>query len=135
MKIAVVGSREYPWEYLVRGFVRSLPASWEIVSGGARGVDRWAIDEAKLHGRPFYEFLPKDRSTQALFARNAEIAYDCDVMVGFMHDVSSGTVDAIRRVQKLEKPYFVVNSAAILSHPPTVEQILVATGTSKTRSV
>lgn len=127
MKVAVVGSREYPWEYLVRGFIRSLPAEWEIVSGGARGVDTWAVAEAKLYGRTTYEFLPKDRSTQALFARNAEIAYDCDVMIGFIHDLAAGTLDALSRTQKLGKPHFVVNSTDRLTVPiPTPDEILAA---------
>ncbi len=122
MKIAVVGSRDYPWEHLVREFVRSLPVDWEIVSGGARGVDSWAVAEAKLGGHPFYEFKPKASGTAALFARNAEIAYDCDTMVAFTIG-SNGTHDAIVRTGRLGKPVFVVAGG---SGPPTVDQILAA---------
>lgn len=50
MRVAVVGSRRFTDEALVRKYVRALPADTTVVSGGCRGPDSWAEDEAKARG-------------------------------------------------------------------------------------
>jgi hypothetical protein len=122
MKIAIIGSRSFPDEEMVRSFVKSLPNRFEVVSGGARGVDSWALDEAKKLGLKWYEFEPKDESSTALLARNSEIAFDCDVMVAFSNYNSRGTQDAIKKASVLYKPVFLVCEPYF--DVPSVERIL-----------
>lgn len=48
MNIAVVGSREFPSEVFVKDYLRTyLTAKDTVISGGARGVDRWAAEVAR----------------------------------------------------------------------------------------
>lgn len=42
MRVAIIGSRRFPYPIVVVDFVRSLPAGTVVVSGGAPGVDSWA---------------------------------------------------------------------------------------------
>ena len=51
VRLAVVGSRGFPSQYLVERIVYELPLNIELVSGGARGVDTWAEQTAKHHNR------------------------------------------------------------------------------------
>ena len=45
-RVAVVGSRGYPDRAAVAAYVQALAEGTVVVSGGARGVDRWAADAA-----------------------------------------------------------------------------------------
>jgi predicted Rossmann fold nucleotide-binding protein DprA/Smf involved in DNA uptake len=47
MRIGIVGSREFPQLKLVDFFINDLPMGVTIVSGGAKGVDSYAVDYAK----------------------------------------------------------------------------------------
>ena len=93
-RIAIVGSREWPsWiisviEARVRMLVRNLPHDATVISGGARGVDSWAVAEAKRIGLPFVEHRPAKyvRSmsyARACFARNSDIVTDATRVVAF----------------------------------------------------
>lgn len=120
MKVAVVGSRKFEDQALVRNFVRSLPREFEIVSGGADGPDTWAVDEAIKLQMPYRVFWPQKNkygATRALFERNNEIAYDSDVMVAFWDRSSTGTLHAISAIRKLKKYAFVVASALDIPSP------------------
>jgi hypothetical protein len=50
MKVAIVGSREYPNPSKVRAYIQNLPPDTVIVSGGARGVDKCAEKVAESIG-------------------------------------------------------------------------------------
>ena len=50
MKVAIVGTRTYPDLEQVREYVRKLSREDIIVSGGAKGVDETAEDEARKLG-------------------------------------------------------------------------------------
>lgn len=50
MKIAIVGSRNWPDVSIVRRYVDCLPADTVVVSGGARGVDLAAEGQARRCG-------------------------------------------------------------------------------------
>tara|TARA_Y100000310_G_scaffold51341_1_gene47330 strand:+ start:1325 stop:1705 length:381 start_codon:yes stop_codon:yes gene_type:complete len=117
MKIAVVGSRFYPHEHLVRGFVRQIAAKDPtaiIVSGGARGVDRWAADEARLCGLEVEEHLadwdgPDGR--RAGFVRNSTIVARSEIIVAFWDGKSRGTRDTCRKAERQGKRLFVIDIA------------------------
>lgn len=97
MRIAIVGSRTYPKLEEVRSYVSMLPSEAVIISGGARGVDVSAVDEAFRHGLKCVEFLPDydAHGKDAPKLRNKLIAHECDRMVAFWDGKSGGTANAI----------------------------------------
>lgn len=98
MKIAIVGSREYPNLEDVRDFVRSLPPGFVIVSGGAKGVDRVAEDEAVKVGLKVEVFYPDwaKYGKRAGFLRNVGIVEAADELVAFWDGESKGTMHSVR---------------------------------------
>src|ERR1700743_3832141 len=98
MRIAIVGSRDYPNEEQVRSFVRTLPRDWIIVSGGARGVDKWAEDEAKKLGMGTDIYLPDwdIYGKGAGMLRNSIVVANSDMVVAFTIG-TGGTNDTITK--------------------------------------
>ena len=112
MRIAIVGSRNYPALDDVRRYVNSLPADTVIVSGGARGVDITAEEAARKRGLATFIY-PADWTKygkQAGFRRNRQIVEDCDQVVAFWDGKSHGTAHSLRLAVAMGKP-FVVNPA------------------------
>jgi hypothetical protein len=111
VRIAVVGSRDYPRLSLVDAWVReNLKARDVLVSGGARGVDRRAAFVARAMGLEVVEH-EADRGTAeregwpaALLARNTTIVRDADRVVAFWDKASRGTFDAMGKAWRLGKP-------------------------------
>jgi predicted Rossmann fold nucleotide-binding protein DprA/Smf involved in DNA uptake len=105
MKVAIVGSRDYRDLDKVRRYVYGLPTGTEVVSGGARGVDRAAASAARKRGLLVTIFYA-DWSQGALagLARNTEIVQYADRVVAFWDGKSSGTQDSVRKARKLNKP-------------------------------
>lgn len=106
-KVAIVGSRDFPFMEMVIAYVRTLPEGTTVISGGARGVDRIAWEQARKRGlqirviRPDYEaHAPK----LAPLVRNGRIAAECDRMVAFWDGLSGGTANAIAWATFLRKP-------------------------------
>lgn len=52
MKIAIIGSRNYPRPELIIDYIARLPPGTTIISGGARGVDSVAETQASLRNIP-----------------------------------------------------------------------------------
>ena len=124
MKWAIVGSRDYPLPDRVREYIRNLaievvPEDKQvglrnkpvIVSGGAKGVDSIAEEEAHRLGLPV-ETYPAAWNRQpdgsydrtAGFKRNQSIVDASDAVVAFWDGVSLGTRDTITRAYKARKP-------------------------------
>lgn len=97
MIIAIVGSRNYPHLQLVRDYVASLSKDTIIVSGGAPGVDRIAVDEATKQGMKTIVYLAEwDKyGKKAGFLRNTTIVDACEKLVAFWDEESRGTNDSI----------------------------------------
>lgn len=98
--VAVVGSREFADLDRVRRYIASLPSSIVVLSGGARGVDRCAVDAARSRGLRWLEYLADwDRDGRHLAGRirNQRVAERCDRMVAFWDGKSTGTQDAFTR--------------------------------------
>ena len=110
MKVAIVGSRDYPRLDQVRRYVKLLPEGTVVVSGGALGVDSCAAEEALRHDLATEEFLPEwDRLGRgAGFIRNADIVDAADLVVAFWDGKSRGTKNTIDLVRKASKPFVVV---------------------------
>lgn len=128
MKIAIVGSRDYPRLVAVSGFVASLPADAVVVSGGAEGVDSQAVRMAIARGLKHHEFkvdtagLPEDEQERRIeyakraYARNTKIVEWADEVVAFwtrcqrpycrrpQPHKTHGTAHAISEARRLNKP-------------------------------
>jgi hypothetical protein len=97
MRIAIVGSREYPDLDDVREYVSACPADTVIISGGARGVDRTAEDTAKARGLATLVY-PADWQTygkSAGYRRNVEMIDAAEYVVAFWDGTSRGTKHSI----------------------------------------
>ena len=90
MKVAVIGSRNLT----VSNLGTYLPeGTTEIVSGGAKGIDRYARDYAQAWGIKLTEFLPEYEKYRrsAPLKRNLQIIAYADVVIAFWDGVSRGT--------------------------------------------
>ena len=105
MKIAIVGSRNYARPALVKEFVHAYKGDITIVSGGARGVDTWAVEAAKERGLDI-EVINADwdlYGKQAGFIRNTELIEMADEVVAFWDGQSNGTRDTMNKARKVGK--------------------------------
>jgi len=120
MKIAVVGSRTFPQLKLVEWFIGDLPRGVTVVSGGAEGVDRLAIDHAKARGLETFEHLPdltgckeKFEFAKRYYDRNQAIVDDADLVIAFTEKEQGGTWDTIKRACKAGKPVKVIKPSLL----------------------
>jgi hypothetical protein len=133
MKVAVVGSRNYPDEGKVNiaRLVSELPDETILVSGGARGVDEIAEKCHAARGGRVFSFRVRQEGEQwgvefwdfggakpqivffddffatkkdALFYRNTLIAHECDEMHAFWNGYSKGTLFTTDFAQTIDKP-------------------------------
>lgn len=108
LKIAIVGSRKYE-NYdkfkilLSRVFQQDHIGEWQLISGGARGVDSMADKFYKscvttslppIIIMPDYEKYHQCPKIAPLM-RNREIARECNLMIAFWDGLSGGTANAI----------------------------------------
>lgn len=105
-RIAIVGSRDYQNLDAVRQYVFEQERNSVIISGGARGVDSVAVDEAKRLGMA-YEVYPADwsrygRSAGAL--RNHQIVEAATEVVAFWDGKSPGTEITMTMARNAGKP-------------------------------
>jgi hypothetical protein len=104
MRVAIVGSRDFPSEQRVRAYVDALFEEGDdpslrpvIVSGGARGVDSWACQAALARGWEV-DVHPADWDTygkSAGYRRNQDIVLSSDLVVAFWDGKSKGTRHSI----------------------------------------
>ena len=104
-RLAIVGSRDYPRLDIVRTYVRLLKPGTVVISGGARGVDSVAENEARDRGLEVVvhvaEWRTRGRAAGPL--RNSTIVIDCDQLVAFWDTKSRGTMDAMNRASRDRK--------------------------------
>ena len=94
MKIGIVGSREFKdFELIKKVLFRELtPLSAEVITGGARGVDQFAIDFCRDDCTPCTIVLPRDKTKkQDYLYRNIEIITLSDKIIAFWDGKSRGT--------------------------------------------
>ena len=111
MKIGIVGSRNFPKLELVRKAIERLPKDTVIVSGGADGVDRYAIQVAQELGLKTEEYLPdfsKGYDVNQYHIRNEKIVLNSDKVIAFQFNKSKGTQSTIDFCRKYNKPCDVV---------------------------
>ncbi len=107
MRVAVIGSRSIPTVDLQ---LYLPPNVTELISGGARGIDRCAKDYALAHQLPFFEILPDYRryGKAAPLKRNLKIIACADYVLAFWDGTSHGTAYVIAQCQQLGVPYRVI---------------------------
>lgn len=107
MKLAVIGSRKFTDEALLRRYLDELRPSIEaIVSGGAKGADKMAEAWAKDNNIPTIIFLPEyDKYGRgAPLKRNHLIVAEGDIVLAFLSGESKGTRYTIKVAEKAGKP-------------------------------
>ena len=133
MKVAIVGSRQYTNKRRIQEFIFKLKEKYgdvlEIVSGGQKaGADGYARKYALEFGIKYQEYNPahtpknlysamsdnyydKPYHVSQFHHRNMLIAKACDVMMAFIPagDQAVGTVSAIKKVKKLNKPVTIIS--------------------------
>jgi hypothetical protein len=109
MKIAIIGSRDYPNLQEVQQYVQDqLNEADVVISGGARGVDRTAEMAAKARGLKTEIYLPdwQRYGKPAGIKRNLQMIDACDFVVAFYDGSSKGTRftidEAIKRGKLLQ---------------------------------
>ena len=82
----------------------------EIVSGGAKGVDRVAASYAVARGIKLTEFLPQYEKygRAAPIVRNKEIVAYADMVLAFWDGCSPGTSFVIHYCEKAGKPCHII---------------------------
>ena len=105
-RVAVVGSRNYPDLDEVRAYVRDLPQGTVVVTGGARGVDAAAEEEARRRGHAVVVILPDyaAHGRRAPLVRNEAVAETCTRMAAFWDGVSTGTMHAVNQAKRRGRP-------------------------------
>lgn len=111
MKVAVIGSRSFKDYTEVQRVLSGLTIT-EIISGGAVGADTLGEKYAKDNGIPTKIFLPdwKKYPKTAGFIRNTDIVENADIVVAFWDNESKGTLDSIKKAEKLGKKVLIVNT-------------------------
>ena len=114
MKIAVVGSRNFPSKKFVQDtvfmYLHDCGFKCEFVSGGARGVDTWAEEVAHScnmgAGIPCKIFKADwdKHGKSAGFMRNEKIINEADLVLAFWDGTSNGTKHSIDLARKNKKP-------------------------------
>jgi hypothetical protein len=108
MRVAIVGSRDYPGlpDEVVQYVYKRLEEDDIVISGGARGVDTSAANAANARGLKVVVHPAKwdEFGKSAGYKRNVTIVEDCDRLVAFWDGTSKGTKHSIDLAHKLGKP-------------------------------
>ena len=126
-RIAIVGSREGIDPRTVRRFVDWLAThrpDCTVISGGARGVDTWAIDQAQWRGLKTKVF-PADWETHgrsAGFKRNRTIVENADVVVAYTTG-SKGTAHTIQLAKEMGRIVRVCDQRGTLIYKSNGEEL------------
>ena len=114
MRIAIVGSRNWPQLELVERYVQGLDDGTVVVSGGARGVDLVAEMTARRSGliqvvvHPAWARDDGTTDRSAGHRRNELIVDLADEVVAFWDGISRGTAGAVSYARATGKPVRVV---------------------------
>lgn len=118
VRVAIVGSRDFSDPALVERVVADLPADTVVVSGGARGVDSWAVAAAQRRGLQTEVIRPEGEKygRSAGFKRNVLIIERAERVIAFWDGKSNGTRHSIDLAKKACKPVdlIIVNPGGVL---------------------
>lgn len=111
LKVAVVGSRRASG-YSVEQIISHLPpATSELVSGGAAGIDTMAEEAAKRLDLPIKIFYPDYQVNGRLapLIRNSQIVEYADFVLAFWDHKSRGTANTLSRCVQANKPFRIIS--------------------------
>ena len=118
MIIGIVGNRK-GWSRLtiykeLDGL--NLSSSDIIVTGGAEGVDTYAMDYAKEKGIPLMVFYPDITKPipDRYYQRNAKIVLYSDRVIAFNKQIKSGTIDTINWCNLYNTPVEIITFDLVL---------------------
>jgi hypothetical protein len=102
MKVIIAGSRGFTNpNIVVAAVVKSQFSITEVVSGGARGIDRFGEQYAKDNNIAVKRFLPDwSKGRGAGLARNVDMAKYADALIAIWDGESRGTAHMIREAEK-----------------------------------
>lgn len=105
LKIGIVGTRKPKITFEEFSKIIDDYKPTHIVSGGAKGIDTFAENYAKLNNIPFTTFPPEYNKYGriATFIRNQQIVDASDMIIAFSSKESKGTIDTIRRTKRSNK--------------------------------
>ncbi len=116
MKIAVIGSRNLYVDDVC--LAKYLSKAEEIISGGAKGIDRCAAEYAKKNNIGLTELLPEYElyGRVAPIIRNYRIVDCADKVIAFWDGASKGTLSVIKYAKKINKEceIIVINKSDLL---------------------
>jgi hypothetical protein len=112
MRVGIVGSRRRADRDAVDACIAELAPDTVVVTGGARGPDRWAEQAARARGLGVVVHKPDLglasthwQATKRYYARNQAIVDDSDGIIAFVApERTGGTEDTIRRAERAGKP-------------------------------
>lgn len=115
--VAIVGSRDFPrTSYnLIAEYVAQLPPDTMVISGGARGVDKYSVEMAEARGLRTKVDKVTDEDWQrygkrAGFMRNSRLVAAADEVVAFWDGASNGTRDTMKKTREAKKPLTVIRA-------------------------
>nr|WQM87146.1 GTP-binding domain [Marseillevirus cajuinensis] len=124
-RIGIVGGRDFQDKSL---FAREMRKIWKqhefsaVVSGGAKGADRFAEAWAKKKGIPLIVHRPEDpKNKRDYILRNKKIVEDSSFVVAFWDGLSKGTKSTIDFAERQKVPYVVVKYGPALGRPTRVK--------------
>jgi hypothetical protein len=111
MRVGIVGSRRRLDKDNVIKLVQSLSNDDIIITGGCRGVDKWAEEEARrlsfrviVYKPDLENFQDRYQLIQRYYDRNQLIAENCDVLHAFVApDRKGGTENTINHAKRWGK--------------------------------
>jgi len=112
VRIAIIGSRRRTDREAIKVCVAELPSETVVVTGTAKGPDRWAEQAAQACGHEVVVHEPdldgvcaRWQATERYYARNQAIVDNSDRIIAFVApDRIGGTEDTIRRAERAGKP-------------------------------
>ena len=116
MKVAVVGSREWPYPEMVKEFISRFHKDIVVISGHARGVDRYAETFAREAGLEVIS-IPANwdkHGNKAGYIRNVEMVEKCDCLVAFWDLKSKGTKHSIDLILNSNKDFLVFSVSGVV---------------------
>jgi hypothetical protein len=107
-KVAIVGSRNCNDKLLVFNILDLFfNQDWNIISGGASGVDTFAEEYAKIHNLNIKIIRPNNPSIKSDYIkRNILILNEADIVFIFWDGQSKGTSFCYEYCRKNNKNYF-----------------------------
>lgn len=116
MKIAIVGGRDFlDYELLKKELGKFIDENGislcSIVSGGAKGADTLAEKFAAEMCVEMIIFKPnfEKYGRGATIVRNSQIIENSDIIFAFWDGKSKGTLNSIKKAEKLEKKLLIIN--------------------------